>query len=109
MTRDAEGILMPSGLLGYYDLPKCASTSIKSALHVAEFGFPFENRKRSVANSGPKDIHRFWATNHRSELSSAQQRIIVVRDPVERFLSAYANRVTAHRALSRGKITHGNG
>jgi hypothetical protein len=95
---------MRSVSLGYFDLPKCASTSIKSALHLEEYGFPFEDRKRSTARGGKKNIHGFLNREIQGELSSAQHRIIVVRDPVERFLSAYASRVTGHMELSETKV-----
>ena len=95
---------MQSVSLGYFDLPKCASTSIKSALHLEEFGFPFEDQKRSSARGGKLNVHAFMKRKFSGDFSSAKHRIIVVRDPVERFLSAYASRVTGHMELSETKV-----
>ena len=95
---------MSSVSLGYFDVPKCASTSIKSALHIAEYGFPFEDRECSFERGGRHHVHRFLSKKLRGDLSAARHRIIVVRDPVERFLSGYANRVTGHEELSELKM-----
>ena len=95
---------MRSVSLGYFDLPKCASTSIKTVLHQQEYGFPFDERKRSTARGGLQSIHPFFARKFTGDISSAQHRIIVVRDPVERFLSGYASRVTGHMELSEAKV-----
>ena len=95
---------MRSVSLGYFYLPKCASTSIKTVLHQQEYGFPFDERKRSTARGGVQSIHGFIARKFMGDISSAQHRIIVVRDPVERFLSGYASRVTGHMELSEAKV-----
>ena len=95
---------MRSVSLGYFDLPKCASTSIKTVLHQQEYGFPFDARKSSTAKGGLQSIHRFFARKLVGDISSAQHRIIVVRDPVERFLSGYASRVTGHMELSEAEV-----
>lgn len=104
MRQQRQGLLMPSGRLGYFDVPKCASTSLKMALHDAEFRLPFESRLCSIDRGGQQDIHNFFNNRYRSDISSARHRIIVIRDPVDRFLSAYANRVMDHNALSEAKL-----
>ena len=104
MRQQRQGLLLPSGRIGYFDVPKCASTSVKMALHDAEFRMPFENRRCSINRGGKQDIHDFF-NRFRSDISSARHRIIVVRDPVDRFISAYANRVMDHNALSKAKLT----
>lgn len=95
---------MRSVSLGYFDLPKCASTSIKTVLHQQEYGFPFEERKSSTAMGGLQNVHRFFKRKFTGDISSAQHRIIVVRDPVERFLSGYASRVTGYMELSEAEV-----
>ena len=104
MSKKIEGLLMRSVSLGYFDLPKCASTSIKNALHLEEFGLPFESRKCSADQGGLQHIHDFFHRTFHANLSEAEHRIIVIRDPVERFLSAYASRVTGHLELSDVKV-----
>ncbi|MDG1389071.1 MAG: sulfotransferase family 2 domain-containing protein [Halioglobus sp.] len=104
MPKLRQGLLMPSGNIGYFDVPKCASTSLKLALHEAEFKFPFEHRLCSVNRGGRRDIHRFSNQKLRGDMFSAEHRIIVVRDPVDRFISAYANRVMDLSALSQAKL-----
>jgi hypothetical protein len=104
MGQQRQGLLMPSGQLGYFDVPKCASTSLKMALHDAEFTLPFESRLCSVNRGGQQDIHDYFNNTYRGDISTAEHRIIVVRDPVDRFISGYANRVMDHNALSEGKL-----
>ena len=104
MGQQRQGLLMPSGQLGYFDVPKCASTSLKMALHDAEFTLPFKSRLCSVNREGPQDIHEFFNRTYRGDISTAEHRIIVVRDPVDRFISGYANRVMDHNALSEAKL-----
>ncbi len=104
MEQKRQGLLMPSGQLGYFDVPKCASTSLKMALHEAEFKLTFESRLCSVNRGGRQDIHDYFNNKYRGDISTAEHRIIVVRDPVDRFVSGYANRVMDHNALSEGKL-----
>ena len=44
-------------------------------------------------------IHDYYE-RHMKDISECDSRLIVVRDPVERFLSAYTNRVKYHHELS---------
>ena len=104
MQKQRQGLLMPSGHLGYFDVPKCASTSLKMALHQAEFNRSYDDRLCSVNRGGRQNIHDFFNNKFRADISLAKHRIIVVRDPVARFLSAYANRVMDHNALSEAKL-----
>jgi hypothetical protein len=104
MGKQRQGLLMPSGQLGYFDVPKCASTSLKMALHDAEFKHPFESRLCSVNRGGRQNIHAYFNNKYRGDISTAEHRIIVVRDPVDRFVSGYANRVIDHNALSEEKL-----
>lgn len=104
MGDQRQGLLMPSGLLGYFDVPKCASTSLKLALHEAEFKFPFQSRLCSVDMGGRQNIHNYFNNKYRGDTSTAEHRIIVVRDPVDRFISGYVNRVIDHNALSEAKL-----
>ncbi len=104
MGKQRQGLLMPSGQLGYFDVPKCASTSLKMALYDAEFKRPFESRLCSVNRGGRRNIHNYFNNKYRGDISTAEHRIIVVRDPVDRLLSGYANRVIDHNALSEAKL-----
>ncbi len=95
---------MRSVSLGYFNVPKCASTSIGHALHQEEFGIAFDDRQRSIAKGGLQNIHGFMRKRFLGDISMAQHRLIVVRDPVARFLSGYGSRVTGHLELSRAKV-----
>jgi hypothetical protein len=78
----------------YQFVPKIACTSIKRALFEAETGVPFD--RKSIGCSA----HQWTKQNRLGDVFGKKIRLLVVRDPVERFLSAYSNRVGFHRELS---------
>jgi len=82
---------------GYKFLPKNASTSVLKALYQATHG-----RAHDVQAQRYK-IHA-WGRRNTGELESVNNRLIVIRDPVKRLMSAYSNRVRYHRALSEERI-----
>lgn len=88
--------------LAYVSVPKVACTSIKSVLFEIENGFPF---RPFTANGREFWIHNFYHSIPFSELKRGRirdfHRIAVVRDPIERALSCYSNRVVQHRELSQ--------
>jgi hypothetical protein len=86
--------------IGYLDIPKVASTSIKAAIYKLEEG------KRFCAEEVGVSVHRCLDRKgyRKKKLCSPGTRFIVVRDPVKRFLSAYENRVIHHRQLSESFI-----
>lgn len=93
-TKGITGNVIRDGKIGYRDIPKTACTSIKIVLYSLQFNKDFER-----SNHGGKHIHQVMASLNQP-LNNAEFKFIVVRDPIKRFLSAYANRVIFHKELS---------
>jgi len=89
-----NAILLSKKSLGYQHIPKVACTSIKYALYQLRTGKEFSEEKAE------KNIHDYFWNEHK-DISEANFRFIVLRDPIKRFLSAYSNRVTHHKELSK--------
>lgn len=91
----------------YYAVPKSACTSLKAMAFEIENGFPF---RTFTANGSFKHIHLFYPSMNfrlsRQLDKDGQYRFAVVRDPVERFLSAYSNRVLHHDELSPARLAN---
>ncbi|MFT5451882.1 MAG: hypothetical protein ACI9N9_001368 [Enterobacterales bacterium] len=75
-------------------LPKCGSTSVLRMLYELENGVPFDREFDGR-------IHRWAKTKKLAPMSNVKRRIIIIRDPVKRFLSAYSNRVIDKKQLSK--------
>lgn len=91
-------IRLASHKLIYIPIPKNACTSIKQALHEIEFGKPFDASIREFRMY--EEVHDYYlkrkdAFTGRKDLETQDRftRFAVVRDPVERLLSCYRNRV----------------
>ena len=82
--------------IAYHPSPKCGCTSIKSALYKLVKGRDYEED----ATSAKPYIHHAWGTFPFKPVRGHYYRFCVVRDPVERFLSAYRNRVLQHGQLA---------
>jgi hypothetical protein len=91
-----EGIFLSRWSVGYQPIPKAACTSIKELLFRAVTGSPFSRELAEGANH----VHRYFDLRAR-DVSAAEFRFVVVRDPIKRFLSAFGNRVLHHKELSR--------
>lgn len=85
--------------IGYFNIPKVASTSIKKALYGAEEKRPF------LGEDQDRNAHQ-WFSKKRKKVNSdaCDFTFVVLRDPVKRFLSGYSNRVGHHRELSENYI-----
>lgn len=92
--KKVDGIKLLNGKVGYRHFPKVACTSIKKELYEIEVGTPFNDQVVG------KHIHAYY-NEKLEDISECEVRMVVVRDPIERFLSAYSNRVTYHKELSR--------
>lgn len=90
------GILLARWSLGYLPIPKVACTSIKEALFKLATDEPFSPK----AAGGATHVHSYF-DRRSSDISQARRRLLVVRDPIQRFLSGYGNRVLHHQELSR--------
>lgn len=95
-----------TGLIGYVNrdvdfgfkfLPKSASTTVLRALYFLNHDrvFHFEDNGFGV--------HR-WGRLKSGNLSDVSNRLIIIRDPVKRFLSGYSNRVSSHKELRKENI-----
>lgn len=96
-----EGLILPDISLAYVSIPKVACTSIKYTFYNILMGADYTHDKKIDPE---KDIH--WYFNGKSqEVGEFKDRVLVIRDPIDRFLSAYSNRVTHHWELSRGFLS----
>ena len=90
-----KGIIFNNSKIGYRNLPKTASTTIKKAMHLSEGKTP--NREET----NKTNVHKHYK---RVSIDACEFRFVVIRDPIKRFLSAYGNRVTHHSELSEAFI-----
>jgi len=93
-----KGYVSRDGKIGYKFFPKVACTTIKHALYELEEHKAFSPQKARV------NIHKYVAKRKISTLAHCERRFVVIRDPIKRFLSAYGNRVTFHKELSKAKM-----
>lgn len=93
--------ILPDYGVFYGAVPKVACTSIKRAFFALENDREFEPFK---VNGRIRNIHDLYPTRPFDQLPqdrvSGLRRLALVRDPLDRFLSAYSNRVHKHKALS---------
>lgn len=93
----SSGYRMKSHDIGYKFIPKTASTSIKYLLFEIEKGRPFI----PPTKGGKFDItiHRWVAEKRNADISKCKYRLLVVREPIERFLSAFNEKIFHKRWL----------
>lgn len=89
----------------YFDVPKVASSTVKLAMYELEHGAP------SPARNPEEAVHRLYPTDTRAVVEDLERYrdywcFTVVRDPVFRLLSAYANRIGHHRDTYKGRFAH---
>ncbi len=82
---------------GFKFLPKSASTSVLGALFFINHDRVFKFKHHGYG------VHK-WGRVNSGNLSTVNNRLIVIRDPVKRFLSGYSNRVRFHGALSKENV-----
>jgi len=92
--------------VSYYPVPKIACTSMKKLFFRLENGFEFRNFR---ANGKLKTIHSFFGSRpfekSRQDDVEGHFRVAVVRDPVDRLVSCYRNRVVFHKDLSEQRLS----
>ncbi|MCP4380932.1 MAG: sulfotransferase family protein [Hyphomicrobiales bacterium] len=78
--------------LVYFPIPKNATTSVKLMFYALDAGHPYDEATASRLG-GP--VHRLYSSEPGEWLDyyAAYTSLVIVRDPVKRVLSAYANRV----------------
>lgn len=94
-------VVLDDHSLFYASVPKVACTSIKLMFFKLENGFPF---KGYIINGKRRHIHQYyngslWEKTPHKRIKG-YHRVTLVRDPVDRFLSAYKNRVLQLKELS---------
>lgn len=90
----------------YFPVPKCACTSLKYAFYKLNFGQEYSEDSATAAGG----IHLLYSGTpefglSRLELYTSWRRLVVIRDPVRRFLSAYTNRVVDKGKLSEDLLS----
>jgi hypothetical protein len=97
-------VILDKYSLFYIPIPKVACTSIKLMFFELESGFPF---KGYTVNGKKRHIHEYYRSGLWENVPHKRvanfQRVTLVRDPVDRFISAYSNRVVHHKELSSEK------
>lgn len=93
--------------LSYFSVPKCACTSLKIFFFEVENGFEFRDFRASGrymhVHNAVYPSRDFEAYPH--DRIGGHWKIAVVRDPLERFLSGYSNRVLYHNSLDCVELT----
>lgn len=97
-------VILEDFKLSYIPVPKVACTSLKTMFFEIENGFPFRAFRASGRHYWIHELYRsvpFETLRH--EAMADHTRIALVRDPVNRLLSCYSNRVKHHKELSKAK------
>lgn len=96
----------PGGTFTYHPVPKNGCTSVKWILAEAlgltdryAYGGDVPNYKKAPVRPGDKPNIHALLKSEKFRGRWGDYRICVVRDPVERFVSAYSNRVLFHRDM----------
>lgn len=91
----------------YFPVPKVANTSMKHFLYKLEHGKAFSTHK-DPETGVVQHIHKVLPTPVFSDVDMSSTagflRFAIIRDPVERLVSAWRNRVRYHQELSEGKV-----
>lgn len=98
--------LLPEHRLAFVGVPKCLTTTLLRVLYEQRYGKPYD----AAAHDGVF-VHDFW-TNLGREAGLTHEPpsldrlaglscFTVIRDPVERLLSAYVNRVADKKQIAR--------
>ena len=89
-----KGLKFKNGAIGYRHFPKVACTSIKQEM------YRVDNKVTYSESREGRHIHDYY--NARLvDIDECSFKFTVVRDPIQRFLSAYSNRVTHHMEASK--------
>jgi hypothetical protein len=98
--------VLPEGKLAIFFSPKAAGTSVRAFLFEVENGYPLRPYKVQGVAADLTSLANRLVINNRFRLVdhasiADYERIAIVRDPVQRLLSAYSNRVVHYRELGR--------
>lgn len=88
--QSVQGIAVEKEQLFYFPLPKVACTSIKKELYRLKKGKEYLND-----NHRGRHIHQYF-DSHLVNSQAYSRKVVIIRDPIKRFLSAFGNRVKYH-------------
>ena len=94
--------LLPEFKVAYFSIPKSASTSMKLVLYEAREGVPWQKELDRVHPQFPTVPLR------PADIAATDGwwRFTIVRDPIQRLLSSFGNRVHFHRDIEREVERH---
>lgn len=98
------GYRMQSHNIGYKFVPKTASSSIKSLLFEVEMGRAFIPPSKSMGYD--KTIHRWVRENCLGDISDCKYRLLIIRDPIDRFLSAFNEKIIQKGFFSKEEVSN---
>ncbi len=94
-------VFLPQHKLAYFAVPKAACTSVKTVL------FEIDNHKWADRKEN-HSIHEIYPTLQFVHVNKHNiagfQKFTVIRDPIERFLSAYRNRVIEKNEIANSRV-----
>jgi len=107
--------VLPKHNIAYISAPKCACTSIKELIFCLENNCRF-NKVRDhkgalclIINENRHYIHDFYPTIPFSKQERAKLQMLhcfcIVRDPVDRLISCYNNRVLRYKVLNQAALS----
>lgn len=99
---DIDGYRIEKYDFGYRYIPKTASSSLKRLLYEVECGKQFENM--FLPNGRFTTVHNWVRKRRLASISSSKVRMIIIRDPIKRLLSAYADKVRKKKLISEAKV-----
>lgn len=90
-------IVLEEQRIAYYPTPKVACSSLKSAFYELAQGHPYD----AVASKEKDNVHKVYFSGPYRPLKKPDcyYKFAVVRDPIDRLVSAYSNRVVKYREL----------
>lgn len=99
IRSDALGLL-------YLPVPKVGGSTMRHAIFLAENGIAYKDSHYA------RDLHisrfysrpRHWSTPSRIDRETGKRKIVIVRDPVARLLSCYADRVAKRKDIARDPV-----
>jgi hypothetical protein len=77
----------------YFPIPKNATSSMKRVLYTLDTGRPFSNKTKRALGASVHHLYPHTVKERWRGFYPAYTSIVIVRDPIKRFLSAYGNRV----------------
>lgn len=84
----------------YFPIPKNGSSSVKRMFYEMDSGRSADSLKDELKLS-PHDIYSHQSRERWLRYYSSYSTLVIVRDPIKRFLSSYSNRVVHRESLSK--------